>query len=200
MARRLTLAERDDFGARAYDLSLEGHSARAIARQLGISHHTVTSLIQAESARRSAERPDRRQHALDSLRRAMRRAWQELDGNPSPHATAQLLHALNSLQSEMNKIDGVHAPTKVDARVSVQQESYVGNLADGPLEAVSIILEAASHGADGEDALAEVVHRYQAGTLAGNLYVSSADLLELVPPEEMHRVENLDELLKEKGE
>ncbi len=177
--KKLTLAERDSLGAQAYELSLEGRSAREIGRILGVSHHTVTSLVRAEGERRSAERPDRRQHALDSLRRAMRRAWEELDGNPSPHATAELLRALGTLQGEINKIDGVHAPQKVDARVSVhlEQESYIHHLGDAPLAAVSHILEAGSRGEDGEAALREVVARYRQGTLAGDLH--PPDLLEL---------------------
>lgn len=183
---RLTLAERDELAHKAYDLSLEGCSAREIGRMLDVSHHTAAALVKEEASKRAAERPDRRQQVLDSLRRAVKRVWEELNSDrPSSHATAQLSNALVALLAEYNRVEGLHAPTRVDARVdarlTVQQESYVGNLAAGPLEAVSMILEAGAAGEDGEDALKEVVRRYEAGELASPIYVSSADLLDLCP-------------------
>ncbi len=180
MAKRLTLAQKHSLGEQAYEMSLKGCSDRAISRQLGISHHTVRSLIRQQAEQRRGEDPDNlRQRRLDSISRLMQRIWEELDRDPSPHATAELSRAWNGLIAEMNKLDGLYAPQKVDARVSVQlqQESYIHHLGDAPLVAVSHILEAASRGEDGEDALAEVVQRYQEGTLGGDL--QSPELLEL---------------------
>ncbi len=200
MAKPLTPAQRQDFGSQCYELSLKGVSNREIARQLGVSDKTVSRLVRQEAERRGRERPDFLQHAIDTHRRTIARIWEELDRrDPSPHATSQLAHALTNAQSQLDKITGVLAPSRMDIRMSVSQEYGVQNLSDAALEAVVILTQAGSAGQDGEDALREIVRRYQNNTLAPTFTVDSADLLELVPPEDLHRVENLNELLAQES-
>ncbi len=196
MAKPLSPAQREELLGEAYALSLRGYSAREIGRTLGVSDKTAGRLVRQEAQRRSSERPDYLQRAIDSHQQLIKRIWQVLDsGSPSEHALAQLAHAVTNAQSQLDKITGVLAPVKADVRMTITQENCVQSLADGPLEAVVILTQAGAAGEDGEDALREIVRRYQAGTLAPKFTVSSADLLEMVPPKDRHRVENLDELL-----
>ncbi len=200
MAKPLSPAQREELLGEAYRLSLRGYSAREIGRTLGVSDKTAGKLVRHEAQRRSAERPDYLQRAIDSHQQLIRRIWQVLDHrNPSDHALAQLAHAVTNAQSQLDKITGVLAPVKADVRMTIAQEPYAANLADGPLQAVAILLKAGAAGEDGQDALKEILARYQNGTLVPTFTVSSADLLEMVPPEDRHRVENLNELLALEG-
>ena len=54
-----------------------------------------------------------KQRRLDSISRLMQRIWEELDRGPGPHATAELSRAWNGLIAEMNKLDGLYAPQKL---------------------------------------------------------------------------------------
>jgi hypothetical protein len=118
VARPLTPALREECSQQAYELSLRGLSARAIGRELGISHKTALSYVRSEAERRHAERPDFTQYALDAHRLTISRCWEELDKAPSPHATAQLLHALNAALNSIELIAGVRAPTRSKAEVT----------------------------------------------------------------------------------
>ncbi len=165
VAAPLTPAQREEASAQAYSLSLRGCSSREIGRQLGVSHKTAGRLVRAESERRAAERPDYRQFALDSHKRAIARCWDELDKNPSPHACAQLLHALNAGLSSIELIAGVRAPTR--SRTEVRHELGgidLGRLSEAEMVALQMLLEKAEGNIDA-DVVAAIATRYEAGAL-----------------------------------
>jgi transcriptional regulator with XRE-family HTH domain len=114
VAANKTPAQREDLAHSAYELSLRGKSSREIAGKLGISHPTAATYVKAETERRRAERPDIAPWLIDGHRKAMARAWEELDERPSAHASAQLLHALNSALSSIATVAGANAPRQVD--------------------------------------------------------------------------------------
>ncbi len=126
MAGRLPIAKRQELAAEAYELSLQGHSYRSVARELGVSHPTASSLIHAETKRRADEREDHGQRLRDSIKQALKRCWAELD-NPdaSSHATSQNLHALNNLLVTYGKLTGAFAPERV--QVDTHQGIYYFN-------------------------------------------------------------------------
>src|SRR5215211_2869954 len=135
MARRLTPAERAELGAEYYRLSLQGHSNREVARRVGVDHKTAARLIHEEAERNRAEKPDHYQKALDGHRQAIKRCWDELDKNPSPHSAAMLLNALNSALVNVDLITGVRAParTKADVNHHVTLDQGMSNLSDQEL-------------------------------------------------------------------
>ena len=180
MAAPLTPAQREELSAEAYSLSLRGFSAREIGRQLDVSHKTVSSYVKAESERRAAERPDYRQFALDSHRQAIRRCWDELDKNPSPHATAQLLHALNAGLSSIELIAGVRAPTKHKTETRHELQDFdPDRLSEAEAVALGMLLSK-MEGKTEADVVAVIAQRHE----AGDLVFGSEDLIELEPVEE----------------
>src|SRR5215203_6130902 len=115
MAGRLPVAKRQELAASAYELSLQGHSFREIARHLDISHPTAASLVHEEAKRRREEREDPGQRLRDSVKLALRRAWRELE-NPdaSSHAVSQNLFALNNLLTTYGKLTGAFASERLE--------------------------------------------------------------------------------------
>ena len=184
MAAPLTPAQREELSVEAYELSLRGNSAREIGRRLGVSHKTISSYLRAEAARRRDERPDYHQYALDSHRKAVRRCWEELDKNPTAHATAQLLHALNAALGSIELIAGVRAPTRSKTEVSLDVQLFdqgLPLLSDAELEALTLFIKKMEGSIDKDtDVLAEIVRKYEAGEFRGD----PDDLLELEPLEE----------------
>jgi len=164
---------------------LRGVSARDIGREFGISHKTVLSYLQKEAQRRRAEHPDYRQYALDSHREAVRRTWDELDKDPSPHAAAQLIHALNSSLNSIELITGVRAPTRSQAEV-LHRDALDGvelhRLSWEELQAFEMLFKKTIGETDEDtDVLAEIVRLYEAGELRKD---DPEALLELEPVEE----------------
>jgi hypothetical protein len=114
MAGRLPVARRAELAASAYELSLQGHSFREIARQLDISHPTASALVHEEAKRRREEREDPGQRLRDSIKLALRRAWKELERpDASSHAVSQNLFALNNLLNTYAKVTGAFAPERL---------------------------------------------------------------------------------------
>jgi|SRR5215207_6964575 len=118
MARRLTPAKRAELSVECYRLSLQGHSIREVARRVGVDHKTASRLIHEEAERNRAEKPNHYQKALDSHRQAVKRCWDELDRNPSPHSAAMLLNALNNALVNVDLITGVRASARLQADVN----------------------------------------------------------------------------------
>jgi predicted transcriptional regulator len=185
MARPLTPARREEISAEAYQLSLRGHSTRAIAKELGVSPRTISSYLKKEAARRRTERPDHVQHAVDSYRQAVRRCWEELEKDPSPHAVAQLIHALNTSLSSIDLINGVRAPSKSITYDAANPYDGLERLSDAELGAFRLLVWKMSGQISGDaDVLALITKRYAAGTLVAEDVDEDDDLLELEPLEE----------------
>jgi hypothetical protein len=184
VARPLTPAQREELSVEAYELSLRGHSARELARRFGVSHKTISSYLRAEAARRRDERPDYQQYALDNHRKAVQRCWEELDKNPTAHAVAQLLHALNAALGSIELIAGVRAPTRSKTELSLDVQLLdqgLPLLSDAELTALMMLFKKMSNEIDEDtDVLAEIVRKYEAGKLRDD----SDEPLELAPVEE----------------
>jgi IS30 family transposase len=185
VAAPLTPARREELLPKVYERSLRGVSAREIGREFGISHKTVISYLQKEAQRRRAEHPDYRQYALDSHREAVRRTWDELDKNPSPHAAAQLIHALNTSLNSIELITGVRAPTKSQAEVlhkDALDAFEPHRLSWEELTAFEMLLKKSMGETDEDtDVLAEIIRQYETGELQKD---DPDKLLELEPVEE----------------
>ncbi len=148
MAGRLPVARRQELAASAYELSLQGHSFREIARLLDISHPTAASLVHEEAKLRRDEREDPGQRLRDSIKLALRRAWKELE-NPeaSSHATSQNLFALNNLLVTYGKLTGAFSPERL--QVATDRGHYFPNegfalLTNQELELVKLLADKAT--------------------------------------------------------
>jgi predicted transcriptional regulator len=186
MARPLTLAQREEISAQAYQLSLAGRSTRAIAKELGVTRDTVSRCLKKEAARRRAERPDHAQHAVDSYRQAVRRCWEELEKDPSPHAVAQLIHALNTSLSSIDLINGVRAPSKSITYDANNPYDGLERLSNAELGAFKLLIwKMSGQISEDVDVLALITKRYAAGTLAAEAFgAEDDDVLELEPLED----------------
>jgi IS30 family transposase len=185
MARPLTPAQREEISAQAYQLSLAGRSTRAIAKELGVTRDTITRYLKKEAARRRAERPDHAQHAVDSYRQAVRRCWEELEKDPSPHAVAQLIHALNTSLSSIDLINGVRAPSKSITYDANNPYDGLERLSNAELGAFKLLIwKMSGQISEDVDVLALITKRYAAGTLAAEAFGDEDDVLELEPLED----------------
>jgi hypothetical protein len=161
--------------ARCYEESLKGKSTRRIAEEERLSPSTVSGYIRKEAERRRAERPDYRQRSIDVHTRTIARAEEELAKDPSSHAVAQLLHAKTAAQSNIDLICGNRAPSKsVSYRADLVEQLEPDNLSAAELEALLMLLEKSLGNVEG-DVLAEIVERYQDGTLVSYEYVEDEE-------------------------
>ena len=189
MARPLTPAQREDRAAEAYRLSLKGYGSREIGRLLDVSHTTAQAYVRAETTRRRAERPDFQQYVIDAHRQAIARCWEELDRNPTSHAAAQLLHALNSALASLTTVTGAAPPKRTEADIRHRTEASVRGLellTTPELRALQLLCNKAAGRMGPEvDVLELIVERYRAGELGDENNV----VVELVPIEEAESVD-----------
>ena len=187
MARPLTPAQRQELSVEAYELSLRGLSAREIARRFNVSHKTISSYLRAEAARRREERPDYQQYLLDGHRKVVKRCWDELERDPSPHATAQLLHALNAALNSLELLAGVRPPTRSKTEITHDTRSWergLERLSEPELLALEMLHKKVHGQIDKDtDVLGLIIRKHQAGEL-----VIRADPLELEEPDEEEEI------------
>jgi hypothetical protein len=165
-------------------LSLRGCSSREVGRRLNISHKTASLYIKAETERRRAERPDPYQQSIDGHREALSRAWEELDKSPSPHAAAQLLHAVNAALNSIDLLNGTRAPTrsKREINIDVSLDQGFERLSGAELGALELLAaKMAGRIDENTDVLREILQRHETGTLTE---VEHYPVLELEPTEE----------------
>ena len=115
MAKPLTPAQREELGAKAYELSLRGKSFRTIGEEIGVHHSTAGRLIKQQAQLRRVERKDTVHSLLDGLDAAIAEAYERLDAIPKNSASpgpASLLNAINSLQRSKIDLLGYKAPTR----------------------------------------------------------------------------------------
>ena len=187
MARPLTPAQRQELSVEAYELSLRGLSAREIARRFNVSHKTISSYLRAEAARRREERPDYQQYLLDGHRKVVKRCWDELERDPSPHATAQLLHALNAALNSLELLAGVRPPTRSKTEITHDTRSWergLERLSEPELLALEMLHKKVHGQIDKDtDVLEQIIRKYQAGEL-----VIGGGILELEEPDEAEEI------------
>lgn len=115
MARPLTPPEREEYGARAYEMAIKGMSQRRIGEILNLHHSTVGRILKEQIALRRAERRDSAHSLLDQLDAGIAEAWRRLEALPASSASpagAALLNSLNSLLKNKVSILGLAAPVK----------------------------------------------------------------------------------------
>jgi DNA-binding MarR family transcriptional regulator len=140
MSSRLSPAKREELMVSAYELSLEGHTFREIGRRLGLSHSTISEMVRTEAEKRRKSVDLQVQRLVDMNMKAVNRLWEELNRNPSGHATANLVHALRGLLQDIGKLSGATPPSlhyhKVDVKHSVEQmfQNWYGKLNSEELE------------------------------------------------------------------
>lgn len=112
MARRLTVAEREEKGAQAYRLSAESWTEAAISRELGINRHTVSRLLKEERERQRQGREEAAEDAIAVYRAVKRHAWERLTGEnlkANSYSVSALLNNIISAQKGEDGITGVEA-------------------------------------------------------------------------------------------
>ena len=115
MARPLTSAEREEYGAKAYELAIRGTSQRRIGEILDLHHSTIGRLLKEQIAHRRLERRDSVNSLLDGYDMAIGEAWERLLSIPKHSASpgvAGLLNAINSLQRSKVDLLGLQPPKK----------------------------------------------------------------------------------------
>jgi hypothetical protein len=164
----------------AYRLSLKGHSAREIARQLEVDHKTITRYLKQEALRRREARPDYQQYIADSHRQAIRRCWEELDRAPTAHAVAQLLHALNASLTALTTVTGAAPLKRTEAEIFHHSQAWQGLGLLSPEELTALeLLFAKVQGeiSQNTNVLEEIIEQYRSGKLGGD----TDNVVELVP-------------------
>jgi transcriptional regulator with XRE-family HTH domain len=193
MAGRLAPARREDLAYECYELSAKGLSLREIARRKGVSHPTVSNLISEESLRRRKHTDDHLIKSLAAKWAVVSRLWEELNGSPSSHAAANLGRALRGLLSDIDKVTGVIAPTRVEHRAEVSVviqnalKAWYGRLNGEELELLFMLAEKAEGGGIHKDVnVVELAfERYrQHGTLTKEGALRVLEVVPDYPPDE----------------
>jgi orotate phosphoribosyltransferase-like protein len=106
--------QREEFTARAVQLSAEGWSAVAIAEDLGIHRKTVKKLIDDEMAQRSEHRAEDKERAIARYEAVIEASWKRYRRvhDASTNASA-LLNTIVAAQGRIDKITGAESPTKI---------------------------------------------------------------------------------------
>jgi transposase len=181
VAAPLTPARREEIKVEAYRLSLQGHSAREIARKFGVDHHTISRYLKEEAHRRRQSRPDYQQYIADSHRQVIRRAWEELDRAPTAHAVAQLLHALNASLSALTTVTGAAPPKRTEAEIFHHTKAWeqgLGLLSPEELSALELLFrKVQGEISQNTNVLEEIIERYR----SGNLGRDTDNIVELMP-------------------
>lgn len=112
MARRLTVAEREEKGARAYELSAQSWSERRVAEEIGVNRHTVSRLLKEERERQRERRDAAADDAIAVYEAVKRHAWERLTGEnlkANSYSVSALLNNIIAAQKAEDGITGVEA-------------------------------------------------------------------------------------------
>jgi hypothetical protein len=169
MARPLTSGEREEYGHKAYDLSLRGVSQRKIGSELGLNHRTIGSLLKEQIKHRRLERRDSVNSLLDQYDLCLGEAWQRLQAIPKHSASpgvAGLINAANSLLRSKVDLLGLQPPKKSQSWVHHTSTDALEKLSQAQLEEYYALLERLFPDRDGgelkdDEGSAEVVRELE---------------------------------------
>lgn len=112
---------------KAYEMSIDGMSHRAIADKLNVDRKTVAADIHAEATRRADEIAKRREvekaRSVSTYERVIQRAvkksdmYDEIALTPGSKVTDRTLEAIIHARERIDKVLGIDAPTKVEIGV-----------------------------------------------------------------------------------
>lgn len=115
MAKRLTVAEREEKGAEAYRLSAESWTEAAIAYQLDINRHTVSKLLKEERERQRERRNEAADESIAVYRAVKRHAWERLTNEnlkANSYSVSALLNNIIAAQKGEDGVTGAEAPKR----------------------------------------------------------------------------------------
>jgi hypothetical protein len=160
----------------------EGLSNRAIARELSIDPRTVSSLLKEATEEARQDTSLIFQKTLKARTRLLENLSQTLEKEGvSPHARAQLAHAVNSTLDSIDVLCGTRAPTNsrvavsgrvthgVSSEADRQFREGLGRMPEAELWVFDLLLKKAFAGDDDPDrdinVIKEIIEAWQQGTL-----------------------------------
>ena len=136
-------------GPAAYELSVRGHSQRAIASELGVARDTVARLLEEQRGQRRRERKESFERVLDGLDAGVAETWrrlEELPAHSAANAAPGLLNALNALLRTKTEILGFKAPTKTQSKLThTYEQPDLSNLTDEELDSLERLVNKMSY-------------------------------------------------------
>lgn len=107
MSKRLTAAEREEKGARAYELSARSWSNQAIADEVEVNRNTVSRLLREERKRRQDAREHAAEDSVATYEAVKRHAWERLAAPELKASSYSVSGLLNNIIAAQKNIDGV---------------------------------------------------------------------------------------------
>jgi len=127
--KKLTVAEREEFGRECWRLSAMGHGQRAIGEKVGINPKTVAGLLEEERLKRRAEWKDEDLRSLAFYEGEIRQADEMVEtirksGTLAVQNLTGLTNAKITARQQIDKIAGTHAPTRHEEELNVNYRDY----------------------------------------------------------------------------
>lgn len=137
--RRLRGEERSKMAAKIWEKSVDGLTLTELSEKYDASKTAVKTLLEEHAAAETMARDAQRSVSIGVYRRAIKLLWQEWqkgidEGDLSPRSvnTSKIPEAISNLQSRIDKLTGVEAPTmSVSASGGTLKDLLYGATADG---------------------------------------------------------------------